>query len=1055
MANAVYDPEDLKEKESRPRHLDDDGAEPLSAEEQASLDQMEAGLREDDTAQDADYSKDGKEKSDDIDKADQQESPSLYNDEGGDKQKKRRIRITKKQGIVGGSAAGLLIGGGFGIMSMISGPLQIVHFAQLLQGFHFGNNALFQDSRASRLIRYARTQNEPSRRNLGFISNQFADHYQRKLTNMGFELNFTDAASNQGRYIRSISVDPNTPQGRSLLGEIQANGVEIPSASDGRVIIDFDAADGAASRRALRGMTGQLKLNGISSAMSKRLLIRRAGVNFHPMTNLRRQANQSYVDFKQSVEDKFNETRRRGVSPPSTTDLAPETTTDNDGNVLEDASSREAANGGNEAVGASRADLEEGRSNVRGKLAARGAAGIGVLCMVRSIGQQAEYLQYANIVLPLMRVGMDVVTMGNQTMANAATLDELGVISDALYDDAEGTSWASARSIQAEQGQSLTGPDLPPVASPANVGDKPAIVAFIDEIPGIGSACSTVGQIFMSALGGVTSFVIDQAVNLASSATGVDPMGMLADWLARKMAGEEIDAAAEGALLGNYANYGARLAANDAAISVGGNALSNTDVAVLDGERIAIEKAEFRQKNLATRLFDPYEPGSLLASTLLQNSSFASTASMAGGLLKLPLNLFGVFSSSSSVLLPKALAQDIAPNEEYDYGFPEFGFTQSEMDDPRVADPYTNAQVIEGRLDELNQRYGNCFSTTINSNGSVVTGDSKRYDEIGDHCRDGSEDLLRYRFYLADVVTAKSLSCYEGLDEAACTELGFGPQVTSTQPGSLNVPGLNGYAVPCTGQPAQVIRRNEGSNGPSAVWTGIQDSGTIGNNSAGQPIKVYIREACDTTNVKTIVILGSIHGSENGGQFVAHELLFNAQLPPNVRIIAIPELLPESSIAARNRRNANGVDLNRNFDYRWSQSGDSDEVTPGGTFYRGTAPNSEPETVAIMNFLQALGNVSLLLTYHDNLNYVAPVGTTPFALANAYAAASGMHGQCAENPSNNNCAMKTVNQSGSLDGWYHHTTGHPTILVEMASDQTPAAINRHIDAIRAVAGGSL
>ena len=57
-----------------------------------------------------------------------------------------------------------------------------------------------------------------------------------------------------------------------------------------------------------------------------------------------------------------------------------------------------------------------------------------------------------------------------------------------------------------------------------------------------------------------------------------------------------------------------------------------------------------------------------------------------------------------------------------------------------------------------------------------------------------------------------------------------------------------------------------------------------------------------------------------------------------------------------------GVDLNRNYSYGWGTGGSS--KSPSSDVYMGKAPFSEPETMAIKNFIEATPNVRALLSFH-------------------------------------------------------------------------------------------
>jgi len=244
---------------------------------------------------------------------------------------------------------------------------------------------------------------------------------------------------------------------------------------------------------------------------------------------------------------------------------------------------------------------------------------------------------------------------------------------------------------------------------------------------------------------------------------------------------------------------------------------------------------------------------------------------------------------------------------------------------------------------------------------------------------------------------------------------------------------FTGPVIPCEGQPRTIQR-----SGDRAIWDGITPTGVIGVNSAGQNIDVYVRDACaGQSSVRTVVIGASIHGSENGGQVVAQELLFNKDLPPDVRIIAIPEINKAgvTGQSPRPRFNANGVNLNRNFDYRWEDATPSSLDTGN---WRGSSPASEPETQAVQTFLTNLGRSNLAISYHDNINWVAPSGPNSATSRPM----SVRYGQLADHPTIPN------NQGfGFFESWYANATGTPALLVELSTDSSAAYLSRHADAV--------
>jgi protein MpaA len=96
---------------------------------------------------------------------------------------------------------------------------------------------------------------------------------------------------------------------------------------------------------------------------------------------------------------------------------------------------------------------------------------------------------------------------------------------------------------------------------------------------------------------------------------------------------------------------------------------------------------------------------------------------------------------------------------------------------------------------------------------------------------------------------------------------------------------------------------------------------------------------------RSVVVVGSIAGDEPGGVAVTAMLASQAAVR-GVRLWLIPDVNPDG--AARGTRvNADGVDLNRNFPFRWRHLG-----APGSRFYSGPRPSSEPEARAIEAFIR-------------------------------------------------------------------------------------------------------
>lgn len=162
-----------------------------------------------------------------------------------------------------------------------------------------------------------------------------------------------------------------------------------------------------------------------------------------------------------------------------------------------------------------------------------------------------------------------------------------------------------------------------------------------------------------------------------------------------------------------------------------------------------------------------------------------------------------------------------------------------------------------------------------------------------------------------------------------------------------------------------------------------------------------------------------------------------------------------------------GVDLNRNYATGWSAPNGGNSTTPSSDIYRGTAPFSEPEALAVENFLTGMGMVLTCSshTYTDVLLY--PWGWQTAAVSNAadYAALSAAFTDDSGIPSGPVSTTLYIAAGGSVDH-HHQVHGAISFTPELGrSDEggfwpVPATqvaiVNRHLTMFRdmALAAGS-
>jgi N-acetylmuramoyl-L-alanine amidase len=132
---------------------------------------------------------------------------------------------------------------------------------------------------------------------------------------------------------------------------------------------------------------------------------------------------------------------------------------------------------------------------------------------------------------------------------------------------------------------------------------------------------------------------------------------------------------------------------------------------------------------------------------------------------------------------------------------------------------------------------------------------------------------------------------------------------------------------------------------------------TIGTSAEGRPIRA---ELVGSPRARTkILVVGSIHGNEPAGRAITRRLR-RVRPPGGTAFWIVDDANPDGS-AANSRHNAHGVDLNRNFPYRWQPQ--------DGVYESGPGPASEPETQALQRFIER-ERPRVTIWYHQALRMV-------------------------------------------------------------------------------------
>jgi len=206
---------------------------------------------------------------------------------------------------------------------------------------------------------------------------------------------------------------------------------------------------------------------------------------------------------------------------------------------------------------------------------------------------------------------------------------------------------------------------------------------------------------------------------------------------------------------------------------------------------------------------------------------------------------------------------------------------------------------------------------------------------------------------------------------------------------------------------------------------------TFGESVAGRPLKVT--RSGDPAAPVRVLVVGSIHGNETAGHAVIARLRRLAP-PAGVQLWLVRTANPDG-VRRGTRQNARGVDLNRNFPFRWAGAG-----RPFDTYFPGRTAASEPETRALRRLIRDV-EPDLTLYYHQQMRLVVLPRGAARAPVRAYARRTGLP------------ARWLPRYRGTATSWQNHRApGTTSFVVELPAGRlSRRAARRHARAVLAVA----
>jgi protein MpaA len=199
----------------------------------------------------------------------------------------------------------------------------------------------------------------------------------------------------------------------------------------------------------------------------------------------------------------------------------------------------------------------------------------------------------------------------------------------------------------------------------------------------------------------------------------------------------------------------------------------------------------------------------------------------------------------------------------------------------------------------------------------------------------------------------------------------------------------------------------------------------IGHSAQGREIQAT-RVGDEGARVHVLVV-GDVHGNEPAGEAIVARL--KRAHVEGVTLWLVRTGNPDGR-AAGTRQNARGVDLNRNFPWRW-------RTGARGTYFPGPRAGSEPETQALMRLVKRV-RPQLAIYYHQHMGITVRARGADPVIQREYARRTDLP------------LRSLPDYRGTAIGWQNHLIRDGSaFVVELRAG--PAPVQKHVDAVLALA----